>query len=770
MLDSIQSVRTAGLSSRVHSLVHNLRLNEIKRARDFWFLGSFSSTIGQVPQVLSPVVTFTIFTAGSVAKNRTLDFSRMFTSLAFLILLTQPLFNLIAGAIDFISALGCFDRINTYLVAESREDCRKLLGNSGDSESNAIELQDVAATWKKDNEASSALRDISLALHSSKLTFVIGAVASGKSTLLKMILGELHVTAGDIRISSKEIAFCDQTPWLFNGTVRDNITGFSSFDAAYYQSVLQACALHTDLKELKNGDMTKVGSKGFSLSSGQKQRIALARAIYSRKSIVLLDDVLSQLDNNTQRHVFAHVLGPHGLLRKNNATVVFATHSVDYLPFSDSIVALENGNLQQQGRFGELRVKKDGYLHKLLSEHTVEDQSKLQLAFDAIIEATGNTDTSQFDLSNEKPPTAFTQKEDEALPKKDQHRLKGDTSIYVYYLSCLGPALTLCFFFLQIFFSFFTVFPNIWLKWWASSNSTSANSQNAQYAGAYAAFQFAGLLSSGILTWFSFNIMAQKAGLELHTKILTAAMRAPLSFLGSVDSGSVITKFSQDFQLVDSSLPLALMCVVTNLFITLGQAGLIASASAWVVVSFPVLVGAFYGVQRYYLRTSRQIRLLDLEQKEPLYTQFTESVQGVATLRAFGWSADCISRNHELVDNSQRPFYLMYMIQKWLSLVLDLIITALAVVVVGIAVGLRNSVSVGSIGVSLSQIISLTSYMKMIVLFWTQMETSLGAVSRIKSFSEEAGNENTDEETVIPDEQWPEVGGVEIQNLTVTYR
>lgn len=142
----------------------------------------------------------------------------------------------------------------------------------------------------------------------------------------------------------------------------------------------------------------------------------------------------------------------------------------------------------------------------------------------------------------------------------------------------------------------------------------------------------------------------------------------------------------------------------------------------------------------------------------------------MASLRAFGWEAACITKNHSLVDDSQKPFYLLYMIQKWLSLVLDLIITGLAVVVVGIAVALRNSVSVGFTGVSLSQIISLTSYMKLIILFWTQMETSLGAVSRIRTFSDEAGDENRPEENERPPEVWPTAGAVEIRDLSVTYQ
>lgn len=577
-----------------------------------------------VPQMVSPVVTFAIFTASSVAKNSVLDFSRMFTSLAFLILLTQPLFSLFAGIIDFVAAIGCFDRINDYLAAESRHDNRELLSDikprdekpaDDEYENAAIALRQVTATWSREDHANSTPSGITLAIPSSKLTLVIGPVASGKSTLLKTILGELPVSSGQVLVSSKEIAFCDQTPWLFNGTILENITAFSSLDPVYYERVLHACALESDLQELQDRDRTKVGSKGFALSSGQKQRIALARAVYSRKSIMLFDDILSQLDVPTQRHIFTHLLGPDGLLRGSNITVVLATHAVSFLPFADRVIVMSECAIKEQGTCHELRARQGGYVYELHRKHTIDEHRNLPGTSEPV---PTNRVAPLREVAKESHNSSPSSKPEDADTANDKKRLLGDTGIYVYYFSCLGWLLTFTFFLLQVAFAFFTVFPNIWLKWWAESNGENPNAENARYASGFASLQIAGLVSSGVLTWFSFNIIAQKAGLQLHIKILDAIMRAPMSLFSTTDTGSITTKFSQDFQLVDSKLPLSLMCVVTNLFITIGQAGLIASASAWIVLSFPVLIAVFYVVQRYYLRTSRQMRLLDLEQKAPL--------------------------------------------------------------------------------------------------------------------------------------------------------
>ena len=110
-------------------------------------------------------------------------------------------------------------------------------------------------------------------------------------------------------------------------------------------------------------------------------------------------------------------------------------------------------------------------------------------------------------------------------------------------------------------------------------------------------------------------------------------------------------------------------------------------------------------MQFVYLRTSRQLRLLDLEAKSPLYTHFLETAQGLATIRAFGWQQEMRDEGIRLLDYSQKPFYLMTAIQRWLNLVLGLIISAEAVLVVGLALGLRHMTSPGLLGISLNAIL-----------------------------------------------------------------
>jgi ATP-binding cassette subfamily C (CFTR/MRP) protein 1 len=212
---------------------------------------------------------------------------------------------------------------------------------------------------------------------------------------------------------------------------------------------------------------------------------------------------------------------------------------------------------------------------------------------------------------------------------------------------------------------------------------------------------------------------------------------------------------------------------IQDLLICIAQTGLMASASAWIAISYPFLLAVVYFVLRYYLRTSRQLRHLDLEEKAPIYAQFLETLEGLTSIRAFAWTSPSLSKNHELVDRSQRPFYLMGMIQKWLALILDLIVMVLAVLIVGIAVRLRHTVSPGFTGVALTQIISFTTYLTTMILFWAQMETSISAVARIRAFSTETEQEKQSEPSSSNTSEmqagWPAAGRVEIKDLSANY-
>ena len=150
------------------------------------------------------------------------------------------------------------------------------------------------------------------------------------------------------------MGFCDQTAFLSNGSIKDNIIGFSEFNHERYAEVIEATALSSDFDTLRQGDRTNVGSDGIVLLGGQKQRVSLARALFLQCDLLVLDDILSGLDTTTEEHVFRQVFGPEGLLKRRRSTVVLCTHSVRYLPAADYIIALGDGTVVERGSFDEL--------------------------------------------------------------------------------------------------------------------------------------------------------------------------------------------------------------------------------------------------------------------------------------------------------------------------------------------------------------------------------------------------------------------------------
>jgi ABC-type multidrug transport system fused ATPase/permease subunit len=197
---------------------------------------------------------------------------------------------------------------------------------------------------------------------------------------------------------------------------------------------------------------------------------------------------------------------------------------------------------------------------------------------------------------------------------------------------------------------------------------------------------------------------------------------------------------------------------------------LMGIASKYAAISFPIVLLIIYSIQKIYLRTSRQLRFLDLEAKAPLYSHFTDSLSGLASLRAFGWQQALQEKQYQLLDRSQRPFYLLYAVQRWLTLTLDLVVAGIAVLLVILVVTLRGQISAGYVGVALLNVIMFSQSIKLLVTFWTNLETHIGSIQRVRSFTETVQSEElpAERDPVPPD--WPAEGSIEFKSLAAGYR
>ncbi|KAJ5767038.1 uncharacterized protein N7511_004654 [Penicillium nucicola] len=788
MLGSIKGVKMLGLQNSMMKFVHGLRLDELDISRKFRTLLVYNMAFGWLTRIFAPIFTFGVYVGIS---SNPLTVSRVFTSLSLFSLLADPLLTLVMALMSFAGALGSFQRIQQFLDKEDHSDRRRrssqtltledlgekrLLAKCNDlnlssssigsdsiesykhsrtnsSMTNAVMISNGSFGWDADKEP--ILKDITLTVARGSFTMLIGSSGCGKSTLLKALLGEVPCSEGQVELSTPSVAFCDQTPWHMNGTIKDSIVAMSDYDPQWYSTVIQACALEEDLAQFPRGDAAIIGSKGIALSGGQSQRIALARAVYARRNIIVLDDALSGLDATTENHIFHNLFGSTGILRELGATTIVASSSVKRLPYSDHIVVMDTtGRINEQGNFTALN-KTGGYVSSF---------------------GLGSPDwdykPQRFSDSPSYNSIDTVQKEKEALAEEPENReTGGDLGIYTYYIDAIGWLPATIFMVAMASFIFCISFPSIWMKWWAQSDTAHPKQEIGYYLGIYVMLGCLGMITLLVGAWEMIITMVPKSGESFHRKLLTTVLSAPMLFFSSTDSGSILNRFSQDLMLIDMELPIAAINTVATFFLCLAQMALIGVSSKYAAISFPIVLGILFLIQKMYLRTSRQLRYLDLEAKAPLYSHFTDCLQGLVTLRAFGWQHAMEKKNIELLDHSQRPFYFMFAIQRWLTLSLDMVVAGIAVLLIILVVALRGSnLSAGYVGVALLNVIQFSQSIKLLVTFWTNLETHIGSIQRIKDFCQTVQSEDKPGEDGDVPPNWPSNGAVSFQSVSAAYR
>ncbi|KAJ6438338.1 ABC multidrug transporter [Purpureocillium lavendulum] len=731
VLGSIKAVKMLGYSAAFTELIEKKRDNEIHSGKQYRVLNVWSNAITNGNSSLTQAATFGAYAiTAKLSGSEPFSAAQAITVASILNVMMAPLSHLL-GTIPFsFATIGCFKRIQEFLLLSERVDSREIKSRFGHSISErsvdgssteGIELQalsakgDAAVVTVANGEfdwgEKPVLHDIHTRLpyhQSGSLTMIIGPIGSGKSTLLKAIIGETASSTGLVSLSSPTVAFCDQTPWILNASIRENIIGETEgYNESWFKAVVESCDLAVDLGRLPNGAATLVGDKGLKLSGGQKQRIAIARAVYARKPLAIFDDVFSGLDKVTEKIVFNRLFAQDGLLRRSGTSIILATHAVHHLPSSDLVIALgRDGSIVQQGTFHDLRSR-EGYVRDLDISLPRSDTDK------------GVAEEPEDGDSDEKPAVV-----DE--PEEAESRAT-DRSTFKYYLASVTWIHVAAASFYVILHTGFYMFRYIWLTWWGDGK---------------------GHASSDIGYWL---------GLYVCMAVI------------EVVGVSLAIIFSQDMRFVDIMLPISLSVFMLEVTMCVAVAGLAVSAVSYFAISVPFIVAILAVIQRFYVRTSKQLRLLEIEHTAPLYSHFLESIDGLATIRAFGWVRPYVEKGMAALDNAQKPSYLLYCIQRWLTLVLDLIVAALTIVLVALAVALRGKINPSLLGIALVNMMDLGSNLKGIILDWSVLETSLGAVTRIKRFTETAPSEALPEESRVPSADWPARGDLDIRGVSVQY-
>lgn len=709
------------------------------------------------------VVAATIFWTRA---DDSLSVELFFTILAVVTMVTNPL-AAVLGSISFWSTgFASISRIQQYLLKEEPKDIRQFEPEQPPSSSSsqesvqstgtstqrsvsvrdrrgcrtsrlAVDMSDVSVTL---DTSAPILREVSVKIPRRSKTMIFGRVGSGKSTMLKVILGEIQPRRGTIKLGSRSVSYCSQVPWILNDTIQNNIVGTNVYNSNLLRRVIWICALDTDLNNLSDGILTSCGSDGRNLSGGQKQRIALARAIYDQADILLLDDVFSSLDMETSSTIRIRLFSQTAVL--NSTTTIMTTNATEHLV--DATLALG--------------ITNTGHVEEITNSGREFSPSCIPAS---VLAERDNLIPPPMDEKKEAPAVVASDAPPSTLPQ----RKHGDFSLYSYYLGPAGWKFLTIWLVLIVIAAVAEKMPHIFARLWFDRAPNSRS-----YFIGFAILCVANPTLNMMATSAFFYLVNPSASKSLHWKLADTTSRATLDFLSQEDAGALLNRFSQDMSLISQRLPLAILPASWMGLTVLMDIAIIASGASFAAPMLPMFVLLVAAVQHFYLRTSRQLRILELDTSKKLYTHFTESAAGAAHIRASRCQLAFTQELYTVLNETQKPFYAMFCVQQWLILTLDVATTVAAVSVVALAVKYTSHTSDTAMGLAFLSLITFSETTSTFIQHWVETETCLGGVARVRDFAEKTPVEEVCKPGPDVPEDWPRYGKIDFNCVEATYQ
>ncbi|GFS18862.1 multidrug resistance-associated protein 4 [Elysia marginata] len=652
-----------------------------------------------------------------------------------------------------------------------------------------VQLRHVTAKWDGTYTETNTLDDVSLRVGPGELMAVIGPVGSGKSSLLMTILGELKAQSGSIE-SHGTIAYVSQQPWVFSGSVRQNIIFGSKYDKARYDKVIKAAALTRDLTIMPNGDATLIGDRGVSLSGGQRARVSLARALYMDADIYLLDDPLSAVDSAVGRHIFEKCIVK--FLRDKPRILV--THQVQFLPVAHSIFILK----EVMDALADSDADEAEFHQEYYDNSSSDDDFDSDRASD---DEDGGRSRVKF-LFDKLLVVLFWLPEPVQLPDEEE-RAQGSVGfkVYVdYFKAGTGIFKFILLVLLNLLAQACYVGSDWWLSRWSNleeekyaaqkefsqfiqdHNITNISNIGANltlptvpYVDSYFnVYVFTGIIVAvfvfGLARALLFFKIAVDAARNLHNSMFSRVLRANISFFDNNPVGRILNRFSKDVGHMDDLLPVTFFDFVQCSLLILGIVLVAGVVNPWVFIPTVPLGILFVYVRKYYLETSRSIKRLEGTLRSPVFSYLSASLQGLHTIRAMRMQKQFMAEFDSYQDHHTEAWYLFLATSRWLAVRLDMLCAMFVIAVTTCSMLAADSMNAGLVGLSITYTMTLMGLFQWGVRQSAEVENQMISVERVLEYSRLPVEADLDSKPgKKPPPSWPMHGAIKADNINLQY-
>ncbi|XP_042130217.1 ATP-binding cassette sub-family C member 9 isoform X7 [Peromyscus maniculatus bairdii] len=803
--------------------VEETRMKELSSLKTFALYTSLSIFMNAAIPIAAVLATFV--THAYVSGN-SLKPAEAFASLSLFHILVTPLFLLSTVVRFAVKAIISVQKLNEFLLSDEIgedswrtaegtlpfESCKKHTGvqskpinrkqpgryhldsyeqsrrlRPAESEDIAIKVTNGYFSW---GSGLATLSNIDIRIPTGQLTMIVGQVGCGKSSLLLAILGEMQTLEGKVywsNVNESEpsfeatrsrsrysVAYAAQKPWLLNATVEENITFGSPFNRQRYKAVTDACSLQPDIDLLPFGDQTEIGERGINLSGGQRQRICVARALYQNTNIVFLDDPFSALDIHLSDHLMQE--GILKFLQDDKRTVVLVTHKLQYLTHADWIIAMKDGSVLREGTLKDIQTKDvELYEHwKTLMNRQDQELEKDMEADQTTLERKTlrramYSREAKAQMEDEDEEEEEEEDEDDNMSTVMRLRTKMPWKTCWWYLTSGGFFLLFLMIFSKLLKHSVIVAIDYWLATWTSEYSINHSGKADQtfYVAGFSILCGAGIFLC-LVTSLTVEWMGLTAAKNLHHNLLNKIILGPIRFFDTTPLGLILNRFSADTNIIDQHIPPTLESLTRSTLLCLSAIGMISYATPVFLVALVPLGVAFYFIQKYFRVASKDLQELDDSTQLPLLCHFSETAEGLTTIRAFRHETRFKQRMLELTDTNNIAYLFLSAANRWLEVRTDYL--GACIVLTASIASIRGSSSSGLVGLGLLYALTITNYLNWVVRNLADLEVQMGAVKKVNSFltMESENYEGTMDPSQVP-EHWPQEGEIKIHDLCVRY-